>query len=97
MSTDTERFNNINNFLNYIINYNIGYINSTNHKNYINAINYLTNNGSIEIKQYEEFMNNTKLKFPSIEKLNEWKKIANLEITNNIQFFCNYLWMYLYH
>ncbi len=84
------------NFLDYIINDGKGNIN-IDYIKYINTINGLINNGSNEIYEYNNYINNNQYKFPSFNELNKWQSIANIEQPYNIpQFFCTYLWMMIH-
>jgi hypothetical protein len=89
--------NNILEFLNFMNNDINGSINSK-YINYLVAIDNLSNNGSYEINQYENFINNTTKSFPNLNKLNNLINMAKEK--NPINFhstFCVYLWYWIYH
>ncbi len=95
MKTIDERIQNLDNFLNFIINNNNGIIND--YEKYLDTIINLMNNEQIEIDHYNiHTLSNSNL--PKIKELNEWKQLAKIEKPdNNNYFFCFFLWMFIHH
>ncbi len=87
----------VNDFLNYISNDTKGHINIY-YTNYINTINGLINNGTLEIEQYNNYINNSHKSFPNIHELNNianhCKKKHGASYLSN---FGSHLWLYVYH
>ena len=87
----------VNGFLNYISTDGNGNINIC-YNNYTNTIDGLINNGSLEIEQYNNYINNSQLNFPNIQKLNNIAEHCKKEHDENIRSnFCSHIWLHVYH
>ena len=97
MPSNMDYDNNMLSFLHFIDNDIKGQINIEYFK-YINTINNLANNGSNEISQYNNFINNSTKNYPDMNKVNDLFNKAKQD--NPIDFhrmFCVYMWYYIYH
>jgi hypothetical protein len=87
----------INGFLNYISTDTEGNINIY-YNNYTNTIDGLINNGSLEIEQYNNYINNSHRKFPNIQELNKITDHCKKEHSENFHSnFCSHIWLHVHH
>jgi hypothetical protein len=87
----------VNDFLNYISNDINGSIN-INYNNYINTIDGLINNGTFEIEQYNNYINNSQINFPNIQQLNNIAEHCKKDHSENYRsHFSSHIWLYVYH
>ncbi len=87
----------VNDFLNYISNDSNGYINIY-YNNYKNTIDGLINNGSLEIEQYTNYINNSNKTFPTIEQLNYIIEHCKKDHTESYRCqFSSHIWLFVYH
>ena len=97
MPSNMDNDNNILSFLQYIDNDITGSINY-NYVNYLVPLNNLANNGSYEVNQYNNFINNSTKNYPNVSQLNDLINMSKKK--NPLHFhrmFCVYLWYWIYH
>ncbi len=97
MPSNMDNDNNILSFLQYIDNDTKGSI-KCNYVKYLVPLNNLANNGSFEVSQYNDFINNSTKNYPTMSKLNDLINMAKQKDPINFhRIFCVYMWCWIYH